>query len=156
VESVWEQPADAFPLATGKNPFARLDLGKHPVQSIESVKYLDIDGVEQTLTPVTDYKAAVEGDLKLAFICPAYGKSWPDTRQEPQAVKVRFKAGWPLSGDPAAPTTPEDLKSWLLIRVGDLYQHRESFLLGGRNIMNELPRDRVDGLLGRYSVAGTV
>lgn len=98
----------------------------------------------------------IQGGLGLAFVCPAYGQSWPSARSEPQAVKVRFLAGWPATGDPATAATPEDLKSWLLIRVGDLYQHRESFVLGGRNIVSEIPRDRIDGLLARYTVKRTV
>lgn len=49
VESTWEQPLDAFPLTTTENPYGGIELFKHPVQSIESVKYLDTDGVEQTL-----------------------------------------------------------------------------------------------------------
>ena len=39
VESTWEQPLDAFPGVTARNPFAQIDLLKHPVQSVESVKY---------------------------------------------------------------------------------------------------------------------
>jgi uncharacterized phiE125 gp8 family phage protein len=64
---------------------------------------------------------------------PAYGLSWPDTLDTLNAVVVRFVAGY--GGDETK--VPEGIKRGFLLRIGDLYEHRESVNIG--NIVNVLP-----------------
>ena len=91
-----------------------------PVQSVTSVKYLDPDGVEQTLTPVTDYTVHVEEDPSPCLIMPAYGKSWPSARAVLNAVTVRFIAGFTGPG-----AIPPNMRSAVLVLAGHFYTHRD-------------------------------
>jgi uncharacterized phiE125 gp8 family phage protein len=66
-------------------PAGGIDLPLGPIVSVTSVKYLDVAGVLQTLDPgayvLNDYKVPAQID-------PAYGTSWPETRDFANAVKV--------------------------------------------------------------------
>lgn len=63
-----------------------------PIQSITSVKYDDVDGVETTLVSGTDY------DVQLADprtrITPCEGTTWPATAANPGCIRVRYVAGY--------------------------------------------------------------
>lgn len=85
-----------------------------PLQSVDSVKYIDENGVEQTLS--TDVYRVLLGEP--AKISLKYGKSWPSTRDELQAVRITFTAGYE--------TLPAPLKSALLLHIGTLYRDREA------------------------------
>lgn len=74
----------------------RLELPVHPVQSITSITYVDLEGVTQTLAPAL-YKTDL--DTKPALIVPAYLQRWPCTRREPGAVTVTFVAGFGAAAD---------------------------------------------------------
>ena len=60
----WRLTLDAFPDA--------IKLPRGPVASVESVKYIDAAGVEQTLSPL-DY--LVDTASMQGYIVPAYGKA---------------------------------------------------------------------------------
>lgn len=79
----WDLWLDCFPACI------RLPLA--PVQSITWVKYVDPDGTLQGLDP-----ARYQVDLKpvRARLLPAYNDIWPITRAVPNAVNVRFVAGY--------------------------------------------------------------
>jgi len=86
------------------------------VGGITHVKYLDTAGVQQTLVAGTDYVVAARGEA--AIILPAYGKSWPATRQWIDAsgnypVEVRFIAGYGTTGT----TVPENYRQAMLLHV---------------------------------------
>lgn len=100
-----------------------------PVQSVESIQYLDPSGVLQTLDP-TAWRPITEGDGP-GEIIPAIGTTWPSTADAPDAVRVRYVAGY---GDPSA--VPECAKIVIYMRVSDGYINRESKITG--TIVNEL------------------
>jgi len=62
-----------------------------PLQSVTSVKYIDTEGIEQTLS-ANDY--IVDTDSEPARLVPAYGKEWPWTRRQPNAVRIRIVCGY--------------------------------------------------------------
>lgn len=105
-EKTLELALDVFP--------HEIKLPQGPVQSIVSVKYIDRDGVEQTI-PATDYSLDDYNDIP--WLLPAYGKSWPVTRNQANAVLVRYVAGY----DEA----PGGLKSAILLGVSDLHANRD-------------------------------
>lgn len=123
---------DAFPAGS-------IELPGSPITSVTSVKYLDADGVEQTLAPSA---YVVDTD---SLIGRVVASEWPETDDTVNAVRVRYTAGWTQS------TIPPVLKQWLLIRVASLYAQRESMTAGG---VSELSRSFVDGLLDPYTVLG--
>ena len=67
-------------------------LPRAPVQSVSSIAYVDSAGVTQTLDP-TDYLAALSDGWRPS-VAPAYGKCWPGTRCQREAVLVTYVAGY--------------------------------------------------------------
>lgn len=82
-----------------------IELRHGPVGSISSVKYIDEDGVEQTLSTsnytLDDYSSP-------AWLLAAYDTEWPETRDTANAVKVRYVAG---------ATVPKAVKSAMLLHI---------------------------------------
>lgn len=76
---------DSFPLS-GKN----IPLPFPPLQSVESVKYYDADGVQQTLAG-TVYR--VLDGREPGELCLKHGQSWPTVYDEPDAVEINYTAG---------------------------------------------------------------
>lgn len=113
-----------------------------PITAITSVKYLDEDGVEQTMD-TTDYATSMDG--LVGRIVPV--NEWPETSITAlEAVRVRYVAGFTPS------TIPQDVKMWMLVRVATLYAQRETMVVGGN--ITELGRNFVDGLLDQWIVPG--
>lgn len=116
-----------------------IHLPKPRLQSVESLSYVDPDGVSYTLD-ASDYR--VTNDSTIGCVLPAYGAAWPQSRRAPGAVTVVFTAGYG-----AAPSVPEDVKSWILLAVGAWYAQRESTASGS---VSELPRSAWQALLEPY------
>jgi uncharacterized phiE125 gp8 family phage protein len=98
-----------------------IDLPCPPIQSVESIKYTDTDGNEQTLDPTT-YA------LDNARVVLAYNKTWPALRDVPNAVRVEYIAGYADAAD-----VPASIKHMILLMVGHLYQNREAVTDGRVN-----------------------
>lgn len=113
-----------------------------PLQSIDSITYVDVDGVTQTLRP-SAYK--VDSVSEPARILPAYGTAFPTTRNEINAVQIMLTAGWSSVAQVPAP-----IKSWMFLRLGAMYENRESDIILQRGTVNSLPY--VDQLLAPYRV----
>jgi len=133
ITQTWDLILDSFPAVEIKSVLA-------PVQSITSIKYLDNDGVLQTLA-ADQY--TLDADTPPGWIIPAYGTSWPSTRDSANAVTVRMVVGYG-----AASAVPEGIKHWMLIRVKQMYDQRNAMSVGGA--VAEFPRSFVDGLLDPY------
>lgn len=97
-----------------------------PVQSVESVTYLDDSGVEQTLDPTTyevyppyvSKEAVTPGGVQLVA-----SASWPTSLDRPSAVRITYKAGF---GD-AAVDVPELIKDYALMQyIGDFHRFTEN------------------------------
>jgi uncharacterized phiE125 gp8 family phage protein len=126
----WELRADRFtalpcvtPVLTERaSTRSEIRLGRVPVTSVTSVKYIDADGVEQTLS-----SSAYAADLTAypPILAPAYGESWPTARDERGAVRVRFVAGYA-----DAASVPAALKAAILLILADLYANREAQIVG--------------------------
>lgn len=88
------------------------------VSAVASVKYTDTAGVLQTLDPAA-YVLDSKSDDEIAELWPAYGTSWPATRDEPNAVQVQYTVGY---GSAAA--VPAQFKQAVLLHVGWHYDNR--------------------------------
>jgi uncharacterized phiE125 gp8 family phage protein len=123
VTQTWELRLPNFP-AFGD----AIELPRPPLQSVTSVSYVDTFGETATLATAAYQVYGVGGDQPGA-IAPAYGLSWPEVRRLPEAVTIRFTAGYP--GDGASPedlaaNVPPDIKAAMLAMVADLFANRES------------------------------
>lgn len=113
-----------------------------PLISVDSIKYIDEYGMQQTLA-TSLYK--VDSVSEPARILPAYGSTWPATRNEINAIEVTLTAGWDT---PAS--VPQPIKSWMLLRLAAMYENRESDIVLQRGTVDSLPF--VDSLLAPYRV----
>lgn len=112
--------------------FGSIILPRPPLISVTSVTYVDGSGATQTLA-TNQYQ--VDTRSYPGRIAPAYGVSWPDTRWQPNAVVVRYVAGYT-----DAASVPEDLKQVVLLACGMLYENREELIDGSLNATGILKR----------------
>jgi uncharacterized phiE125 gp8 family phage protein len=118
-----------------------------PLQSVSSIVYVDPNGATQTLATseyVVDGADTNDDKCPPGRIFPAYDKVWPDIRRQPNAVKIRFVAGYANVAK-----VPEAIRRWMLMRIGAMDKNREAAAMGQ---INELPRDFLDGLLDPFRI----
>ena len=89
VTQTWDLRLDGFPRV--------IRIPKTPVQEVSSINYIDANGDAQTLD---EGEYTVDSYAAPARIVPAYGSSWPAARSEPNAVTVRFIAGYGTGATP--------------------------------------------------------
>lgn len=107
-----------------------------PVRSVASVKYLDADNAEQTLS--TSVYGLVDDRVILKD-----GQSWPSTYSVAEAVRIQYAAGWAAKGD-----VPMPIRVAILMMVADLYRNRETTAYGAPTM---IPMSTtVDALLTPY------
>lgn len=123
----------------------RYEIRLPPLQSVTSITYVDGDGVTQTLDAG---QYLVDARSVPARIEPAYGCSWPSTRDQANAVVVRFVAGYG-----AAAAVPACVRQWILLRVRTLYNNRDQLNIGTSGLA-EIPPAFVDSLLDSERVQG--
>src|SRR5687767_13190070 len=117
-----EWTLDEFPSVWSMNSWGAIVLPRPPLQSVTSVKYIDVNGTEQTMSSslYTADTRSYPGSVLLN-----YGESWPSPRSVPHAVRVTYVAGY------ASPElVPEDLKQIIRIAAGNLYEFREEIFQG--------------------------
>lgn len=120
-------------------------LPRPPLQSVEFIKYIDTDGNEQTLGTAV-YQ--VDPYSTVGRVVLVSGQSWPSTKDQLNAVTVRFKAGY---GD-ASDNVPEPIRAAIRLTLGHLYEHRETVLVGVT--ATELP-EGAKSLLWPYRILDT-
>lgn len=113
----WTLTLDAFT--------AEIAVPLPPCQSIDAITYVDPDGATQTLDAGA-YQVFGLGSADGAKVRPAYGTSWPAIRNQPDAVAIVFTAGF---GDNPG-DVPEPIRTAIKMRVGHLYENRESVVIG--------------------------
>jgi uncharacterized phiE125 gp8 family phage protein len=96
-------------------------LGAPPVD-VSSVTYTDTSGTEQTLS-ASAY--VVDPYSRPPCIVPAYGTSWPSTRDVPNAVVVTYTVGFASADD-----VPDQVKHAIKIGIADEWENRESRITG--------------------------
>lgn len=100
----------------------KIDLSA-PVQSVTSVKYLDENGVEQTLN---SNQYIVDTYSEPAAIYPAHDVTYPNLYDQENNVKIRYVVGFTSGGSPDTNPLPDPLKFAMMLIIGDLYANREA------------------------------
>jgi len=132
----WRLTLDAWPSADV------IELPRPPLISVQSVKYLDQDGTLQTLD---SSRYTVDTTSEPGRLAPAWGDAWPSTRDDLNAVRVEYTAGYAN-----AAAVPQPIKAWMLLAIATWYAQREAIITG--TIVAELPRAFWDGLLDAYRI----
>ena len=114
-----------------------------PFQSVPLITYIDGDGATQTLSAAVYHVAGIGGTGQ-GRIVRAYDRAWPYTRRQPEAVVVRFVAGY---GDAGA-DVPKPIRAALLEIIAHRYRYREAI---AQKQMAMVPKSAADGLI-KYRV----
>lgn len=87
----------------------------------DAVKYIDENGTQQTLdsSVYSLDDVSVPGRLHLAP-----GKTWPNTRPQWDAVRIRYPVGW------AANAVPAPIRQAMLLLISQMYEHRTPEVAG--------------------------
>ncbi len=93
---------------------SNIDIPMPPLKSATSVKYFDVDNVEQTLSS-TAYSTITPTETP-GFIEVVFGETWPTTYVRSDAVMVRFVAGY----DSRA-VIPDGIKEAILLKLEHLW-----------------------------------
>lgn len=117
----------------------RMALPKPPLVSVDSVVYLDTDGVEQSLDEYDVQEYATPAAISLS-----YGTPVPALRWRPDAIRVTYTAGY------ADGNVPAPILSWMLLVIGSLYENRETLSAGMQ--VYSIPDDFMSWMLQPYMV----
>ena len=131
--STWELKVDGLPPAIAL-PYPR-------VLQVAALDFVAPSGELQTLDP-QDYQ--LDEASEPAYLVPAYGCAWPEARCEPNAVRVRYRAGWENPDQ-----VPKRVKTWILEHVAHFHRNREAATEGN---LQRLPH--FDGLIETLRVWG--
>lgn len=115
ITQTWDVRMDSF--VTDDDDIVYLPLS--PLQSIESITYVDDAGTTQEM-PSSQYD--VDIDATPARLKPAYGYCWPVPRWQMNAVTIRMTVGY---GDAAA-NIPQPIIHAAKLLIGHMYENRES------------------------------
>lgn len=113
-ESEWEASFDYFPDV--------LYLPIPPVQSVDSITYVDTDGTTRTLS-ASLYTVDVRSQP--ARITPAFGQIWPSVRTQVGSVVVAFTAGYA-----SASLIPARTRQAIRMLAAHWYLNREAVVVG--------------------------
>lgn len=95
-----------------------MQLACPPAQSVNSIKYNDENGTQQTLDPSL---YVVDTITQPGRVIPAFNTAWPNTSKTPACVLVEYKAGY---GDTAAAVPPR-IKAAVVAMAVDIFEHPE-------------------------------
>jgi uncharacterized phiE125 gp8 family phage protein len=133
VTGTWKMYLDRFSCSP-------VELPKSPLVSVSAVKYMDPDGVQQT---VDSSIYTVDTDSMPGRVYLAYGQSWPSIQCIRKAVEFDFSAGY---GNPT--DAPEGLQHAILMLVAHWYENRENASVAS---LSDVPMG-VSALLDQYRI----
>ena len=140
----WELRLDDFNGHDGD-----IELPRPPLTTVSSevvVNYVK-DTTAGDTTSISATALTVDYQSEPGVLYPSYDNEWPDHRDEHNAVRITYYSGY------ATPSlVPESIKQWVKLRVGSMYENRESLMVGTGNFISELPHSYVDGLLDEFVV----
>lgn len=118
ITQTWQSFLDCYPAGD------EIVLARPPVQSISHVVSIESDDTETTFAASNYFLADADGKARIVL---KEGSSWPaiDLKRA-NGVRIEYVAGF---GD-SAYDIPEEVRQWILIRATDLYEGRESTIVG--------------------------
>lgn len=141
VVTTWQLIMDDFAHST-----AAVSLPRPPLSTVSTditITYIK-DTTAGDTTTVDSTVFTIDPNSEPGQIYPVFDGEWPDdVRDERNAVTIQYISGYSSAATPA----PEELKTWIKMRAGQMYEFREPLIDVS---VNELPRDYVNGLLDPY------
>lgn len=140
-----DQTLDAFPdaeIALEQPPAWNNTVPLACPLSISSITYVDDAGTTQTLAGAA---YTLDTSIWPFYVLPAFDTEWPSTRDQANAVTVRYVLGYSSQA-----AVPGDIRGWLLMTVAFLFAQRESIMMDGR--VSEIPSRWTDAMLDPYRV----
>lgn len=110
----WTLTLDTFPVESCR----AIRLPKAPLVQVNSITYANTEG-DATIWDPADY--VTDATVQPARLLPAYGKSWPTARSQPNAVSIAFDAGYADANQ-----IPPPLLCAIKLIVAHLYKNREA------------------------------
>jgi uncharacterized phiE125 gp8 family phage protein len=122
ITATWQLMLERFP------DVSTIELPKPPLLTVVSITYLDEAGVTQTLAASKYAVLAPAGPRCVpGWISLNADQSWPSTYYySDKAVTIEYTAGYGATPS----TVPGFLRSMILLRLGELYEHREVGVVG--------------------------
>ncbi|WP_286903113.1 head-tail connector protein [Vreelandella sedimenti] len=115
-----------------------IELPWAPVTAIESLDYIDPEGIEQSLVAET---LRLDTRPIYPLLAPQWGSRWPRTTDEPECITITATAG---AVEPAP-----GVEIAILLLIAHWYENRESVAIG--TITSEVPMG-VDMLLAPHRI----
>lgn len=119
-----------------------IELPRPPLISLAGIRYLDASSEEHDLAPEAFY---LDDTGILPRILPV--QPWPETSARPGCVRITYTAGY------GAEALPLSLQQWMLLRIADMYEARETAF---ERALITAPRHFVDGLLDQWTILEAV
>lgn len=139
IETTYRVTIDDFP--------DEVELPMPRVLAVSEVRYVDVAGAEQVFAPAS---YSLDNVREPGWLVPVFGGTWPATRDQINAVRVTYTAGYLAGGsDPQKrAAVPMPIRQWILLCVGQMYELRERTVTG--MVVHELKF--ADALLDTYRV----
>ncbi|RVM91470.1 hypothetical protein [Sinorhizobium meliloti] len=128
VAQTWRQDFNRFE--------QKIMLGLRPVQSISSIKWRNEAGQISTVAEA-DYALKTDAGGR-SYVRFVNDFAFPSDLYEDAAVSVEFVVGWPVVAD--APTTPEDIKTAIILHV---QKHYDEAAKANSDILDRVERDLI-------------
>lgn len=115
----WGYPAAASRVLTAPvERFWEIQLPRPRLQSVTYIKYIDINGVEQTWDAS---KYTVDTASEPGMIYPVIGQTWPVVRAQPFPITIVYVCGYGADGSAVPATT----RQWIRLAVCEMFENRE-------------------------------
>lgn len=139
---------DGFPSGRGA-----IKIPMPPLQSVESITYVDTNGITQTLDPLA-YRVIAEMSPTCppGNIIPAYGLSWPVTRDDVAVVSINFTCGYGPLTEGGSSNVPEPIKHWILLNSATAFENREGQVVASGRLTEVDFSTYADGKLANFKV----
>lgn len=111
----WTATYDYWDMPSGSD---EIELRGTPLASVTSIAYVDTGGVSQTWASAN---YVVDIGRQPGRVYPAYLVTWPDVRDQPQAMTITYVCGWT-----AATAVARPVQHALKLLIGHWYEHREA------------------------------
>jgi uncharacterized phiE125 gp8 family phage protein len=112
-----EYYSDEWPEPYDEDCLPAIRIPAPPLIGVSWVKYYDMTGVLQTLDPNSYF---VDNSPEVGRVVLNYGRVWPIVLPHPQAITVRYTAGYGAAGT----DVPAVIRQALRLAVAEMYENR--------------------------------